>query len=98
MRLPRSFTLAGSAALLALAVTASLILTAKDGEPARATPIRHVVIIDQENHSFDNVLGYWCAKHPARHCDGATSGKTSSGATIQPMRRPGARVFDRLPR
>ena len=33
-------------------------------------PIRHVVIVYQENHSFDNVLGQLCVyKLP---CDGAT--------------------------
>jgi phospholipase C len=88
MRVPRSFTPAGFSVLLAVAVALGLILTANDGAPARATPIRHVVIIYQENHSFDNVLGYWCAKHPARHCDGATSGKTSSGAIVRLSHAP----------
>src|SRR5207302_85581 len=27
---------------------------------AQTTPIQHVVIVYQENHSFDNVLGRWC--------------------------------------
>ncbi|MFL5766331.1 MAG: alkaline phosphatase family protein, partial [Actinomycetota bacterium] len=53
-----------------------------------STPIQHVVVIDQENHSFDNVLGGLCADiasaeitgHQA--CDGATSGTISTGETI----------------
>jgi phospholipase C len=55
---------------------------------AFSTPIRHVVVIDQENHSFDNVLGALCAEIASGQitghdpCDGATSGTTSTGATI----------------
>ena len=46
------------------------------------TPISHVVIFFQENHSFDNVLGVECRKR-ATPCDGAVSGKLSSGKTIK---------------
>ena len=46
------------------------------------TPISHVVIFFQENHSFDNVLGVECRKR-ATLCDGAVSGKLSSGKTIK---------------
>ena len=52
------------------------------------TPIRHVVIIYQENHSFDNVLGKLCAEIASggitghAPCDGATSGTLSTGQTI----------------
>jgi phospholipase C len=35
-------------------------------------PIQHIVIIDQENHSFDNVLGLWCVQ--TGRCDGAITG------------------------
>ncbi len=44
------------------------------------TPISHVVFILQENHSFDNVLGTWCAQ--TGRCDGATTGTLDTGATI----------------
>lgn len=44
------------------------------------TPIRHVVVIDQENHSFDNVLGKLCVLDG--RCDGSTTGKTLSGQTV----------------
>jgi phospholipase C len=43
------------------------------------TPIQHVVVILQENHSFDNVLGVWCVQ--TGRCDGATSGRVSNGST-----------------
>jgi phospholipase C len=56
--------------------------------PAGSTPIQHVVILYQENHSFDNVLGRLCADIASGHivghapCDGATSGQTSKRVTI----------------
>ena len=54
---------------------------------ARAsTPIRHVVVIDMENHSFDNLLGYWCDNHPRRCPDGGMPSKVtlSNGAVVTP--------------
>jgi len=52
-----------------------------------ATPIDHVVVIYQENHSFDNVLGSLCnqiAQGQVQHdpCDGATSGVLPDGSII----------------
>ena len=48
------------------------------------TPIQHVVIIYQENHSFDNVLGKLCVLDD--RCNGATTGKLPDGQVI-PLRR-----------
>jgi phospholipase C len=59
---------------------------------AQPSPIKHVVIILQENHSFDNVLGKFCAEvadHKVKRggsddqCDGATSGPLSTGQVVQ---------------
>jgi phospholipase C len=36
------------------------------------TPVQHVVVIYQENHSFDNVLGNWCNTFTPARCDGFT--------------------------
>ncbi len=84
-------------AALALLVAASLAaaLVALDppsaGAAAHGSPIRHVVVIMQENHSFDNVLGKYCADvasgkivRPGRGdgCSGATSGLLPDGSTI----------------
>lgn len=52
------------------------------------SPIKHVVIIYQENNSFDEVLGYTCAVTLNHRCDGATSGKISTGATIALRQAP----------
>ena len=48
-----------------------------------AAPIKHVVIIFQENHSFDNLFGLFCVQHPDRRCNGRTRGKISTGSTIR---------------
>lgn len=45
-----------------------------------STPIKHVVVIFQENHSFDNVLGKLCVTD--HRCDGATTGKMLDGSTV----------------
>src|SRR5579871_6738100 len=60
---------------------------ARDGGPASAAAsvIRHVVIIYQENHSFDNVLGRFCrpaSPGAAVRCDGVRHGRISTGSTI----------------
>ena len=58
--------------------------------PAGAVPVAHVVIIDMENHSFDNVLGKLCAQVASgaitgrQPCDGTTNGVLSDG-TIVPL-------------
>lgn len=44
-----------------------------------AAPISHVVVIYQENHTFDNVLGKLCVDD--HRCDGATTATLSTGAT-----------------
>ena len=61
---------------------------------AQATPIRHVVVIYLENHSFDNLLGYWCDIIRGRCPDG---GMPSVGAAVERRRgdaehRPGHRA------
>jgi phospholipase C len=47
------------------------------------SPIQHVVVIDMENHSFDNVLGQLCIIDKRPGCDAASQGKVSSGKTVQ---------------
>jgi phospholipase C len=52
-------------------------------DQGNASPIQHVVVIYQENHSFDNVLGRWCVT--SARCDGTTQGKLPDGTTV-PLR------------
>src|SRR5437764_935448 len=47
--------------------------------------IKHVVVIFQENHSFDETLGDYCIVHTGR-CDGSIGPvKLSNGSTV-PLR------------
>ena len=62
-----------------------------DWQPLRTTPIKHVVVVFQENHSFDEALGHLCVID--QRCDGVTSGKTHDGRTI-----PLAEAEDFVPR
>jgi phospholipase C len=54
-------------------------------------PIKHVIVILEENHSFDNTLGKFCAEvsdgqltRPGvnARCDGATQGVTDTGQIV----------------
>jgi Tol biopolymer transport system component/phospholipase C len=47
--------------------------------PPNGSPIQHVVVLFQENHSFDNVLGLLCAEDD--RCDGATVGYLHDGTS-----------------
>ena len=55
-------------------------------EPPPISPIQHVVVIYQENHSFDNVLGRLCVR--TGRCDGAVKGKLPNGSSIRLRRSP----------
>jgi phospholipase C len=82
-----------------VAAVLTCLLLAGTADPGRGamvagvppSPIRHVVIIYQENHSFDNVLGRFCGRVDAGfvrragvddRCDGATRGMLSDGGMI----------------
>ena len=87
-----------SAALLVLLVACIGAVGVRSSPQAFAarSPIKHVVVIDEENHSFDNVLGLLCARI-AKHqvvrpglgdgCDGVTSGTLPDGSTV-PLAKP----------
>ena len=53
---------------------------------AQRTPVKHIVVLYLENHTFDNLLGYWCDKHPARCPDGGmpASVKLSDNTVVTP--------------
>jgi hypothetical protein len=72
-----AFAVGSVAVLVALAPR---ITTAGAARAAGISPIRHVVYLIQENHSFDNLLGAWCVQ--TGRCVGATTGQLSDGTTI----------------
>ena len=53
-----------------------------------SSPIEHIVILYQENQSFDHVLGAFCTELASGEitghmpCDGASTGRLSNGTTI----------------
>jgi phospholipase C len=76
-----------TAAVLALIAGVALLsphraMATAVGHPSTVTPaspIKHVVYIVQENHSFDNVFGVFCVQ--SKRCDGVRNGKLYGGQT-----------------
>src|SRR5215470_5552173 len=73
---------AGAAGISGLAVTGTA-----DAQP---TPIRHIVVLYLENHTFDNLLGYWCDQNKGRCPDGGMPSKVtlSDGTVVTPSVMP----------
>src|SRR5579859_8073051 len=70
-----------------------IVLPASGGTaPATAarSPIQHVVVLYLENHSFDNILGFWCHSNPGRCPDGGMPSrvKLSNGVVVTPFTDP----------
>jgi phospholipase C len=81
--------------LLAPAATQAQV-TGASGPPTTrltrtsVTPINHVIVIYMENHSFDNLLGFWCDAHQGRCPDGGMPPFVllSHGAVVGPSVAP----------
>jgi phospholipase C len=74
------------ALLAAGALTCAAGVATPAATQAQATPIKHVVVIYLENHSFDNMLGFWCNAHPGRCPAGGmpSSVRLSDGRVVTP--------------
>jgi phospholipase C len=85
---PGRWKLAAGAAIGALACIGGLV--APGTTQAQPTPIRHVVVIYLENHSFDNLLGFWCDENRDRCPDGGMpfTVNLSNGARVTPSTDP----------
>jgi len=85
---------ASAAVLLAAGCTGLSGLTPAVPANAQFTAVRHIVVLYLENHTFDNVLGYWCTANPGRCPDGGmpSSVTLSDGAVVTPGQTP-----DRVP-
>src|SRR5690242_7642440 len=57
--------LAAVPALAAAALALAAIIPAPTAAAQPSTPIQHVVVIYLENHSFDSLLGWYCADNRA---------------------------------
>ncbi|MGH2449555.1 MAG: phospholipase C [Chloroflexota bacterium] len=89
-KLPAALLLLG----LVLGVFAALQLVPAVARPAQVTrarahfPIRHIIIIDKENRSFDNLFG----RFPG--ADGTTRGRTATGKIVPLGRTPDRMLLD----
>jgi phospholipase C len=57
---------------------------------AQRSPVRHIVVLYLENHTFDNVLGFWCNVH-TRRCPGGgmpSLVKLSNNTVVKPSVTP----------
>jgi len=75
------------AVAVAVAGTAALTgFTTAAAARAQQTPIQHIVVLYLENHSFDNLLGYWCRNHIGRCPDGGMPRlvRLSNGVVVTP--------------
>lgn len=63
-------------------------LTPSPTATAPVTPIKHIVIIVKENHSFDNLFGTFPG------ADGSTTGLTSDGRTVLLLHTPDRTLID----
>jgi phospholipase C len=57
---------------------------------ARSSPIQHVIVLYMENHSFDNIFGFWCDRHPSRcpHGGMPSSVTLADGTVVTPKVAP----------
>src|SRR5215469_14153899 len=86
-RIPALARLSALCALFALLVLAPWVRTGT--ATAQSTPIKHIVVLYLENHTFDSLLGYWCDQHPSRGCAGMPSSvRLSNGKVITPRVSP----------
>jgi phospholipase C len=72
----------GRALLLIPPILATIALASITTAGGTAPPIQHVVVILQENHTFDNVLGQLCIQDHRAECNAASTGKNTKGETI----------------
>jgi phospholipase C len=66
-----------------LGLSLSIVAFPEHSAQGAASPIQHVVVIDMENHTFDNVLGQLCIIDKRPNCNAASQGKISNGTTLQ---------------
>jgi phospholipase C len=75
-----------------LAIAASCLAPASISQAttsATTSRISHIVVIYQENHSFDETIGYWCTTFSPARCDGFTGTvKLADGASVTMQQSP----------
>ncbi|MEA2579963.1 MAG: phospholipase [Actinomycetota bacterium] len=91
MKVPGKSGAYGALLLLLAAVRLTEVAAEPPSRAIVNSPIQHIVLIDQENHSFDNVLGKFCSDVAAgtmvrpgadMPCDGATTATLADGKVM----------------
>ena len=81
----------GMAAISSFVGVPSAAAVTPTAPASTSNPIEHVVVILEENHSFDNVLGKFCTEVASgqivrpgtdTHCNGTARGHTSTGQVV----------------
>src|SRR5260370_1920368 len=67
-------------ALAAAALLLGMLAAPAPPVPASTVPVKHIVVMYLESHSFDNVLGYWCDQ--THRCLGMPASVTLKGGTV----------------
>jgi len=77
------------AGMMALLTVMGAVLPGRARDSA-ATPLRHIVVLMQENHSFDSELGFWCDANPGRCPVGGMPAvvRLSDGSVVRPTTAP----------
>jgi phospholipase C len=88
----RAGRISGAVGALALAGVLGTAASAPGtaGVLARPSPIKHVVVLYLENHSFDSLFGFWCDDYPGRCPQGGMPATVtlSNGAVVKPFDDP----------
>src|SRR5262245_47231527 len=86
--MPRRRLLAAVSAVALLPLVWTVPGSAVTARPK--TPIDHVVVLYLENHTFDNLLGYWCNQNPGRCPSGGMPFRVilSNGSVVTPRTAP----------
>jgi phospholipase C len=87
--------LAGAAFLALIWAPVASTASARPSSIPNPSPIKHVVVLYLENHSFDSILGFWCDENPGRcslpgrpNAGMPSSVKLSNGAVVTPTVGP----------
>src|ERR1700736_4827205 len=93
----RNFGTAAAVGLISLTMVASVTSAAAAQRPARALPVthlgdpQHIVVLRQENRSYDNYCGALHGQgQPASEAEPTTGNRSSTSTTITPFHQSAA--------
>lgn len=89
-RFPRRLRMLALLGIAPLGIAGLALAAPAQHTTAAGSPIKHVVVLYLENHSFDSILGFWCNSHPRRCPQGGMPSTVTlaSGQTVTPIVEP----------